>query len=95
MGSRFCSRCALEFECTAARAKATDAAVVHLNSLATKTDVGPSGSNPKLVSLVNERMLRGKTWSSLKVTLKEGRKYLPCVVSTFLSQEGKNVAQRG
>ena len=71
LGSRFCSQYVCELELTAARAKATDAAVVHV-------DVGPSGSKSAVgiascdkpevssrVSLLTERMLRGKRWPSL------------------------------
>ena len=40
-----CSLYVCKLESTAALAKAIDAAVVLLNSLSTKSDVGPSGSN--------------------------------------------------
>ena len=75
VSSRFCSQCVCDLECTATRATATDAVMVHAESLATK-DVGPSGSTSSVgiaswvtsgassrVSLVTKRMLRGKRWS--------------------------------
>ena len=78
-----CSQYVCELESTAALAKATDASVVHVNSVSTKTDFGPSGSNSAVgiascdtfeassrVSLVTERMLRGKRWPSLNVKVK-------------------------
>ena len=49
LGSRFCFQYVCELEFTAARAKATDAAVVHVNSVSTKSDVGPSGSKSAVV----------------------------------------------
>ena len=73
-------------------------------SLATK-DVGPLGSKSSVgiaswvtsgassrVSLVTKRMLRGKRWSSMKVKVEEV--LIPCVAQTFVSQKGRNTAQR-
>ena len=80
LGLSFLSQYVCELECAAARAKATDATVVHANSVSTKSDVGPTESKSAVgiascvtseassrVSLVTERMLRGRSWSSVKV----------------------------
>ena len=87
-------------------ATATDAVrVFFAESLATKADVGPLGSKSSVgigswvtsgassrVSLVTMRMLRGKRWSSMKVKVEEV--LIPCVAQTFVSQKGRNTAQR-
>ena len=97
-----CSQNVCELVFTAAQAKATDAAVVHVNSVSTKSDVGPSGSKSAVgiascdtsevssrVSLVTEHMLRGKRWPSLNVKVKGRLTFLSVAPTSSPKRERK------